>query len=188
MQHPLPKAVYLFNLATVAPPLPTFPLPPSTHTHTHSTTIAGGMLVWHFFIALMQNEDCSCCCWWVFRQPTQTRTPKSAATIAATHSGTCRHTHTHKHTFNSAPIHSTLHFTPSLAALDKLSTHIIYTFKRATLRHVELATRLRLAFYEFISVHLRPMWRRQLTEAVIKLNCLLLLLLLLLWRVLQHKG
>lgn len=76
-----------------------------------------------------------------------------------THWHLLAHTHTNAHTctLDSAPIHSTVDSTPTLATLDKLSTHIIYTFKRATLRHVELATRLRLAFYEFISVHLRPM-------------------------------
>lgn len=90
---------------------------------------------------------------------------------------------THRHRYIRP---HTLSLPPSLPlsvlpALDKLSTHIIYTFERATLRHVEFATHLRLAFYEFISVHLRLMWRRrrvkprlrrQLVEPVIKLNCL----------------
>lgn len=178
MQHPLPKAVYLFNLATVAPPF--------THTHTRPQLQA------------------RCSCGISLLPSCRTRTAAAAAdeflgsqlkrelqkallqlqphTLALAGSHTRKRTHMYTR-LCSDPLHSTLDSTPTLATLDKLSTHIIYTFKRATLRHVELATRLRLAFYEFISVHLRPMWRCQLTEAVIKLNCLLLLLLLLLWRV-----
>lgn len=140
------------------PSLPTFPLPhTNTHTHTRPQLQAG------------------CSCGISLLPSCRTRTAAAAAadeflgsqlkrelqkallqlqphTVAL--AGTHTHTLTHVH---STLLRSTPHSTPPLAALDKLSTHIIYTFKRATLRHVELATRLRLAFYEFISVHLRPM-------------------------------
>jgi len=81
---------------------------------------------------------------WFFRLPTWGNFSASAATAACTLLG------------------------PLLWQGDKASdgthTHIIYTFERATCRHVEFffslfqfATHLRLAFYEFISVHLRLM-------------------------------